>query len=362
MSQLPQNISTTTAQLQTQGGLRAFVRRYDVAIFFILTFIFSWSIWFITPYLPDTHDWQRIQGIASAGPVIVAILLSMLLQPGQDRSLAKRHFLVFVVIFVGAAGIGWLDSLWWHYPMTSIEITLDTTLALLAAYILSGAFSPWQGVRTLLQRLTKRRVEIQWILVAILLWPTIILVSNGLARWLGISVPANPTIPNVPLIPLIVESFFWVFLFASPLHEDPGWWGFALPRLQARKSPLVASIWIGILWGLWHLPLHVMGYYPFGAAGFMIRLQEIPSAIIFVWLFNRSKGSLLPGVLLHAARNTTSIFLSRAYIPAFILWLLLACALAIWDKMWKPLPAVDTGLEQQSIEANTSPATPTANL
>ena len=177
-----------------------------------------------------------------------------------------------------------------------------------------------------------------------------ILVANGLAPWLGISVPANPSIPDVPLIPLIVKTLFWVFLFASPLHEDPGWWGFALPRLQARKSPLVASIWIGIMWGLWHLPLHLMGFYPFGAAGFMIRLEEIPSAIIFVWLFNRSKGSLLPVILLHTARNATSLFLSRAYIPMFLLWLLLACVLVVWDKMWRPLTALDSEAAPHSVQ------------
>ncbi|HET9911083.1 MAG TPA: CPBP family intramembrane glutamic endopeptidase [Anaerolineales bacterium] len=349
MSQPRQNIIEPAQPLREPGGLRAFIQRYDIVLFFLLTFLFSWLIWFITPYLPDTHDWQRIQGIASAGPVIIAILLSTLLQPGRDRSRAKRHFVVFAIVFAGAAGIGWLDSLWWKYPMTGVEIMFDILLALLAAYVISGAFSPQQGVRALLHRLVKRGVGMQWILVAILLWPTIVLVSNGAARWLGISVPANPSIPNVPLIPLIVETFFWVLLFASPLHEDPGWWGFALPRLQAWKSPLVASIWLGILWGLWHLPLHVMGYYPFGAAGFMIRLQEIPSAIIFVWLFNRSKGSLLPVVLLHVARNTTSIFLGRAYIPVFILWLLLACVLVVWDKMWRPLPAADS----ENARANT---------
>lgn len=349
MSQLNQSAIKPAQPGRIQRGLQAFIQQYDILLFFILTFLFSWSIWFISPYLPDTHDWKRLQGIASAGPVIVAMLLSQFLQPGRDRSLAKRHFLVFAVVFAGAAGIGWLDSLWWNYPMTGVEIIFDLLLALIAAYIISGAFSPWHGIRALLGRLAKQRVDIKWILVALLLWPTLVLISNGLAHWLGISVPANPSIPEIPLIPLIVETFFWVFLFASPLHEDPGWWGFALPRLQARKSPLVAGIWIGIMWGLWHLPLHLMGFYPFGVAGFMIRLEEIPSAIIFIWLFNRSKGSLLPVVLLHAARNATSIFLSRAYIPMFLLWLLLACVLVIRDKMWRPLAALDSESAQPSV-------------
>ncbi|HLO32882.1 MAG TPA: type II CAAX endopeptidase family protein [Anaerolineales bacterium] len=353
MSHQHQQILGPVQSLHMPGGLRIFIQRYDVPLFFLFTFIFSWSIWFMAPIFPAAHDWRRIQLIAGTGPALSAILLSLILQPGRDPSLAKRHLAVFAIAFVGAAAIAWLDSLWWDYPLTGVEITFDLVLALFAAYTLTGALSPRQGVRQLLRRLAKWRFSIGWILFAILLWPAIVLIANEIAKWSGISVPANPTAPDVPVILLIVESFLWMLLFGGPLSEEPGWRGFALPRLQARTNPLVASLWIGVMWGLWHLPLHLLGAYPGGPAGFMIRLQEIPSAIIFTWLFNRTKGSLLPVLFLHAARNATSLFLSRAYIPVFVLWLLLACLLVIWDKMWKPLPQSDSWSAQPLIENST---------
>lgn len=338
MSQLHQTTVEPESPIQIQGSFRTFIQHYEISFFFILTFIFSWSIWFIIPYLPNTHDWGRVRLIAAAGPAIAAILLGRILQPAHDLSLAKRYRVIFTVVFITTAGIIWLDSLWWSYPLTKVEIILDFVLAILTAYIFSGAFSPRQGIRSLLGHLAKWCGGIHLILVAFLLWPVIVIVSNQTAHLLGISVPTNPGYPEIPLIPLIIESFLWVLLIGGPINEEIGWRGFALPRLQRRTTPLMASIWIGIAWGAWHFPLHLLGMYPFGAAGFLIRLQEVPSAIIFTWLFNRSKGSLLPVILLHVARNTTSIFFSRAYIPVFTLWFLLAIVLVVWDKMWKPLP------------------------
>ncbi len=50
-------------------------------------------------------------------------------------------------------------------------------------------------------------------------------------------------------------------LLGGPLGEEPGWRGFALPRLQARFHPVVASVVLGLLWANWHLPLFAVSFY-----------------------------------------------------------------------------------------------------
>ena len=144
------------------------------------------------------------------------------------------------------------------------------------------------------------------------------------------------------------ESFLWYLLFGGPLNEEAGWRAFALVKLQRRLSPLMASVIIGVFWGLWHLPLHLMGMYPLGAQGVLIRIFEIPAAILFTWLFNHTKKSLLPVLILHAVRNTTSLFLPRNYVTSSLLLLFLAVVLVFTDKMWRsPAKAEnnDTGKE-----------------
>jgi membrane protease YdiL (CAAX protease family) len=54
---------------------------------------------------------------------------------------------------------------------------------------------------------------------------------------------------------LLIPRTFPQNLAGGPLLEEPGWRGFALPRLQKRFHPLIASVVLGFLWASWHLPL-----------------------------------------------------------------------------------------------------------
>jgi membrane protease YdiL (CAAX protease family) len=80
------------------------------------------------------------------------------------------------------------------------------------------------------------------------------------------------------------------------MQEELGWRGFALPRLQERHSPLVASAILGVLVAIWHTPLVFLGMLPafalFGTFAF---------TIVFGWLFNNTKGSVLMTLIAHAA-------------------------------------------------------------
>jgi membrane protease YdiL (CAAX protease family) len=72
--------------------------------------------------------------------------------------------------------------------------------------------------------------------------------------------------------------------------EEPGWRGFALPRLQGRHAPIKATLLLGLAWGVWHVPLY-------GPLGFAVPLIL---AFFYTWLYNRT-GSVLLCILLHGS-------------------------------------------------------------
>jgi len=95
---------------------------------------------------------------------------------------------------------------------------------------------------------------------------------------------------------------FLPLLVLGPLSEEIGWRGYALGRLQTRWNALTSSLIVGLVWGLWHLPLfmmvgtsqHEMGV-PF--IGFLIKM--VASSILYTCLYNNTKQSLWSAILLH---------------------------------------------------------------
>jgi membrane protease YdiL (CAAX protease family) len=109
---------------------------------------------------------------------------------------------------------------------------------------------------------------------------------------------------------------FLPFLLFSMLTngEEIGWRGFALPRLQQRHTALVASLILGAVWAFWHLPKYLMVNTSLGGGS---ALGEFPIesahtlafAILYTWLFNNTRGSLLLLTIFHASWNAAWVSL-----------------------------------------------------
>ncbi|MEP6790176.1 MAG: CPBP family intramembrane glutamic endopeptidase, partial [Ramlibacter sp.] len=92
----------------------------------------------------------------------------------------------------------------------------------------------------------------------------------------------------------LVASFLWLLVITS--GEEIGWRGFALPRLLALGwHPAWASLALGAVWGLWHLPLYLspeQSSFPFP----LFLALTLGQSLIYTALYFRSGGSLLPAV------------------------------------------------------------------
>ncbi len=91
-------------------------------------------------------------------------------------------------------------------------------------------------------------------------------------------------------------------------NEEPGWRGFALPRLLKWHSPLIASLVLGVIWVAWHLPVFFTeewgGDTPF--VWFLVNVLGL--SIIMTWLFLRPGRSVIPAMLFHGGTNVVGSY------------------------------------------------------
>jgi uncharacterized protein len=102
----------------------------------------------------------------------------------------------------------------------------------------------------------------------------------------------------------LLVSFPLILIFGGALFEEGGWRGFALPRLQRLHGPLVGTLILGILWAGWHLPLFwitVWGTPPTIVNMVLYFPSVVFMTVVFTWVFNNTKGSILLAILLHAS-------------------------------------------------------------
>ncbi len=176
------------------------------------------------------------------------------------------------------------------------------------AGIILAAIENRANAGKLLRSLLIWRVNIWWWIFAIffLIIPSVSalylfdLLGGPEVDWSGLK-------PLYSVIPTII-----VLTVLAGLGEEFGWRGFLLPRLQARHNALVASLIVGLVWGLWHIPLFLTP----GTTQYAWRMEAgttiailgytlfcVAWSIQYTWVFNNTKGSVLLAALIHGAGN-----------------------------------------------------------
>jgi membrane protease YdiL (CAAX protease family) len=184
---------------------------------------------------------------------------------------------------------------WWSWPLYQFDIwprqAFHAVGALLAAIIVIAIAEGRPGFRDLGRRMIRWRVP--WYFYAF---------AIGLPLLLRFGATFVAGGPDIAWSDLAWGSFALWFLIRlvnpldGPLAEEPSWRGFAVPRLQQRHSPLASAAFLGVLVALWHLPL--VG--DTGPAGI---ITTFVITFVYVWLFNRTGGSVLLVLLFHSAQG-----------------------------------------------------------
>jgi membrane protease YdiL (CAAX protease family) len=180
----------------------------------------------------------------------------------------------------------------------------------LTAFALTLHHEGKAGAGQLLKRAFNFHIPWRW-LALIFVVPLAVDGVAVLLHWLtGGSLPEMPFLAQ-PLA--ILPAFISTLLMYGPLPEEFGWRGYCLGRLQAKWNALTASLVLGAIWWLWHLPGAFMegvaqSYIP--QLPYLIWCMAI--SVLFTWMYNHTNGNLLAALLFHTMLN-----LANAIFPPF---------------------------------------------
>jgi uncharacterized protein len=255
------------------------------------------------------------------------------------RSWIKDHRLVtFFVLSYALA--------WWAWPLYGLGIFSELMFfaigPLLAALIVIAIAEGRPGFRDLGSRIIRWRVAWYWYAVAI---------GFPLAvRFVTAMINVGPGgAPAPEWSELAWSSFAVAFLVRlvnpmdGPLGEEPGWRGFAVPRMQARTSPLVTAVILGVLVAGWHLPLVFAD-----DLGPISLVTTFSITIFYVWLFNHARGSVLLTLIAHNVQGSITMSdlgfigadLSRQEWLECVAWSIVAIGVIVLDRAaWRKAPS-----------------------
>ena len=200
--------------------------------------------------------------------------------------------------FILAYALSWWAWIFFAFGIFPTPIaSFGPFLAALAVLALSEGKS---GIMGLFRRMIRWRVAPGWYAVALLLPAVLAAAATALNVLLGAQPPSSDQLAGWPGI---LPGFALALLIPGfgGAWEEPGWRGYAVPRLQRGRSALLASLILAALIAGWHLPLMIAEQIHYSDI-----VLIVAAVIVFNWVFNNANGSVLIVMLMHAANNAVS--------------------------------------------------------
>lgn len=232
--------------------MTALIRRRPLMAFFVLSYLGSWVAW--SPW------WLSESGIG---------------------------VLPFQLPFSAIAGINQLGL--FAGPFAA---------ALLVTRVSDGR----DRLRGLLRRIVQWRAHPVWYLLALVAIP----LATGIGYLLAPGTSLTLEGGGIAVLGLLMTNYL-VYLLGGPIQEEPGWRGFALPRLQRRLHPMTAALVLGVIHCFWHAPLFLTDEWDTARQdpGQLLAYLVLVVSMSFVmsWLANGSRGSVMLVILGHNSIN-----------------------------------------------------------
>lgn len=275
---------------------------------------------------------------------------------GTIRNILASHPLVsyFVLAFAGTwlfvapmvLGQDGLGLLPYSVPFglyVGLFLASSFTGPTLAAVAVTFALEGKAGLSAFFRRYVQWRIGWQWYLIMLFGFPAIYFAAA--TWWMGLEPWQALTQQGSTFFTLYLPAML-IFPGLIQWGEEPGWRGFAQTRMQRHYGALQASLVVGFLHGIWHLPNHLLvvgppAAGPFDLGNFAINTAFIMAlTIVLTWIFNGGRQSILVAVLAHAAFNAAGAWSGtllphqseQVAITALVILAVCAVAIAILTK------------------------------
>ena len=242
--------------------------RYPLVSFFVMAYAFSWFVW--SPWVLG-EDGAKV------------------LPPGLSVPTSAARLLLAAGILAGPT---------------------------LAAFIMTARTEGREGVRRLLGRLVLWRVGVPWYLFSLLGVPLIMLLDTMIYSG---DLPNLAALGGPSYFLSYLATYVFVMVLGGPLFEEIGWRGFALARMEALHGPLLASVILGVLWGLWHLPEFLVPSWAASSGGggilgiTLFIVITITFTVVITWVFNNTRASVLLAILVHTSIDAFTVPLGEIF-------------------------------------------------
>lgn len=229
------------------------IKQHPLIAFIVMAYAISWILWLVASNIDSLSNF--LTWIGGFGPAIAAIILTPLLDGREGlRDLLSKAFRwrFHPLLYIAALGI----------PI------LGTVLLMILYAVITSDFAPLQSLGNWLQGLLRSSFM------------------------------------------LILTLIFGIVIVAG---EEFGWRGFALPKLRTKHGDLAASILVGLMWGLWHLP----NLWPFNPKHevqdlLFFMADIIVISVLYTWLYINSNESILLVSLFHSAYDLMVMYASAS--------------------------------------------------
>jgi membrane protease YdiL (CAAX protease family) len=202
------------------------------------------------------------------------------------------------------------------------------------AFVLAYTFDGKAGLRDLLVRIFRVRVQLRWYVMSTAGIAALALTARFVRAYVDqTSLPpvfdfaAWPALAWYGLSMLVVDP--------GPIGEDPGWRGYALPRMLQRFNPAVASVLLGVVWAVWHLPAFLFSGMPqatLSVAWFLVTVVSL--TVLMSWVAVNTRGAVIPAILMHWSSNRFLVLEGDGAMYAAITYTAAALIVVIATRGW----------------------------